>query len=125
MNRPVEREFPDQHEIRDITTLDYALGRQDTQGNREIEGRPGFPHAGGREVHRDAMGGELEAGVADGAANAVPALANAGIGQSDHGENGQPEGDVHLDEDGAGVDAEDSSRPETSEHREASLQTTR
>ena len=65
MDRTVERQLAEQHPVGDLAALDHALRRQDAERDRQIEGRARLPHVGGREIHRDAMGGKLEAGIAD------------------------------------------------------------
>ena len=62
---------------------------------------------------------ELEARVADRCADAVAALAHAGVGQPDHREQRQAERDVDLDGDGEGLDAAERGALHLSEHAAA------
>ena len=96
--------------------LDDALRGQDAERDRQVEGRAHFAHIGRRQVDGDAVRGKLEAGIADGAADAVAAFAHARVGQADHREAGQPEGNVHLDVNGAGLDAEKRGGSQTGQH---------
>src|SRR5207244_597445 len=66
--------------------------------------------------HRDAMRRKLEAGIANGAADPVAALADARVRQADHRERREPERDVDLDVNGAGLDAEHRRRPQARQH---------
>src|SRR5262245_26134979 len=59
---------------------------------------------------------KLESAVADGASYSIAALADAGIGQSHHGEGREPERDVDLDLHRADVDTEDRCGPHAREH---------
>ena len=116
VDRSVERQLAEQHEIGDMTPLDDALGGEDAEGDRQVERRAGFAHVGRRQVDGDAVLGKLEARIADGAAHPVPALAHAGIGQADHREVRQAERHVDFDVDRTGFDAEDGGGPQAGEH---------
>src|SRR5262249_32258105 len=59
---------------------------------------------------------KLESAVADRASYSIAALADAGIGQSHHGESREAERDVDLDLHRAGVDTEDRCGPHAGEH---------
>ena len=116
VDRSVERELAEQHEIDDVPAFDDALRGENAERDRQIEGRTRFAHVGGREVHRDAMRGKLEPGIADGASHAVAALTHARIGQADHGEARKPERHVDFDVDRTGFDAENGGGPQAGEH---------
>ncbi len=62
------------------------------------------------------MRGKLVPGVADRAADAIPALADAGIGKSHHREAGKAERDVDLYRDGGRFNAEDRRGPHACQH---------
>ena len=64
-------------------TLQRAIGAQDADGDGQIEARAFFLEVGGREVDGDVRGRNEVAGVLDGGAHAVAALAHGGIGQAD------------------------------------------
>src|SRR5262245_38396135 len=68
------------------------------------------------------MGRELEPGIANRAADAVPALPDARIGKTNHGERRKPERDVHLDVHRGGVDAKDRRRSHTCQHASSLVQ---
>ena len=116
MNRSVERQLAEQHEVGDVPPLDDALRREDAERDRQVERRARLPHVGRRQVDRDAMRRKLEARVPDGAPHAVAALAHARVGQPDHRERGEAERDIDLDLDRAGVHAEHGGRAEAGEH---------
>ena len=63
---------------------------------------------------------EVEAGIADGRAHAVAALAHAGVGQADHGEDRQAERDVDFDRHREGLDAATAPRSAPEPARERS-----
>ena len=118
VDRPVQRELAQQHEIGDVAALDDALRGEDAERDRQVERRASFPHIGRRQVDRDPVGGELEPGIPDRALDAVAALADAGVGQADHRERRQTERHVHFDVHRAGVDAKERRGPKAREHHE-------
>ena len=76
--------------------MDVAAGHQPGRGkyakrDRQIERRACLPQVGRGKVHGDMVLGELEPRVANRAANAVAALANADVRQPHHGKCRQPE----------------------------------
>lgn len=62
------------------------------------------------------MRGELVAGVANRATNAIAALADAGIRETDHREAWQTERDVNLDRDRGRFNAENRRGPQACQH---------
>ena len=72
--------------------------------DRQVERGAGLAHVGRREIDRDAMGRKVEAGVPDRRPHAIAALAHAGVGEADHREERQAEGDVDFDGHRVGVD---------------------
>ena len=116
VNRSVQRELAEKHQIRNVPPLDHALRGQDAERDRQIERRAHFAHIGRRQVHGDAMRGKLEAGIADGAPDAVAAFAHARVGQADHLEAGHPERHVDLDVYGAGLDAKERGGAQPGKH---------
>ena len=122
MNRSVQRELAEKHQIRNVPPLDYALRGQDAERDRQIERRAHFAHIGRRQVHGDAMRGKLEAGIADGAPDAVAAFANARVGQADHLEAWHPERHVNLDVYGAGLDAKQRGGAQPGKHPREQVQ---
>jgi hypothetical protein len=57
------------------------------------------------------MGGEFETRVADGASDAVAALTNPDVRETDQREPRHPERHIHFDVDRTGIDAEHGRRP--------------
>jgi hypothetical protein len=116
VNRAVERQLAEQHQICDVPPLHDAGGRENTKGNRQVEGRPDLGHVGRGQVDRDLVRWKLEAGIADRAPHAIAAFADARVGQADHRERREAERHVDFHVDGAGVYAEHSGRPQAREH---------
>ena len=116
MDGTIERQFTEQHDIGNVPPLDDTLGRQNAERDRQVERRAGFADVGGRQVDGDPVGGKLEAGVANRAADAISALADADIGQAYQREPRHPERDIDLDVDGAGIHPEHGCRPQAREH---------
>ena len=82
----VEAEFADEDEVGDVLDGEAAVGAEDADGDGEVEAGAFFFEVGGGEVDGDAGGWEVEAGVADGGADAVAGLADGGVGEADGGE---------------------------------------
>ena len=116
LNRSVERQLAEQDDAVDQARLDNAARRKHAKRDREVVGRPGLANVGRRQVDGDAMPRKLESRIADGRPNAIPAFADAGVRKTDHRENGKPEGDVDLDDDGQRLDAEDRRASKAGEH---------
>jgi hypothetical protein len=116
VNRSVERQLTQQDEVGDQPALDDARRGEDAEGDWQIERGARLANVGGRQVHRHPVRRKLVAGIADGAAHAVTALADAGVGQADHREAWKAEPDVDLHMHGTGIDAKDSRSPQTGEH---------
>ena len=89
-------------------------GCKDAQGDRRIETTTLLRRVGWRQIDVDPPGRKIEAGVLNGAADAIPALLDRLFGQSDDREGGKAVGEVHLDRDfwcidpGAGTAEKDS-----------------
>jgi hypothetical protein len=107
MDRSVERQFPEQDEIGNLTAFDDPGGRKDAERDWQVERRTRLSDIGRREIHGDSVGREFETRVADRAPHAIPALADARIRQADHRERRQPERNIHFHVNGAGLDADD------------------
>ena len=67
----VEAELADQEEVGDVFGVQGAVCTEDGDGDREVEAGAFFLDVGGGEVDGDAGGRKVEAGVADGGADAV------------------------------------------------------
>src|SRR5262249_46005854 len=79
LNTAVERELTEHGRVLEALRLERLGGDEYSQSHGQVEGRADLAHLGGRQVHGDAVHGELEAGVADGRADAVAALAHRGV----------------------------------------------
>ena len=79
LDLPVERQLADDGEgLR--APLEETRRGEDAEGDRQVERRALLAQVGGSEVDSDAVGGKREAGVADGRAHALAALADGGVG---------------------------------------------
>jgi hypothetical protein len=116
MDRTIQRQLAEHHEIRDFTTFDDALCGKDAERDRQVKGSAGLADVCRRQVYGDAMWGKLESGVSDGAPNAVAAFAHTGIREADHRENRHAERHVHFDVDGTRLDAVQGGRSQRCEH---------
>ena len=117
MDRPVERQFAEEHAVGNLAPLDHSLRGEDAERNREVERGAGLSHVGRRQIHRDPVGWKLEPGVADRGAHPIAALPNARIRQADHREAGKAERDVHLHVDRTRINTEDGGGPKAGQHR--------
>ena len=93
-----------------------AGGRQQSQGNGQVEGGAGLANVGGGQIHGDAVVGKLEPRVANRRPYAVPAFAHRGVRQADHREVRQAEGHVDLDQNGKSVYPEHRGAPKAGKH---------
>ena len=116
VNRSVERQLAEQHEIGDVPALDDALAARMPSAIGRSNAAPALRTSAGARLTVIAVRRELEAGVADGAPHAVAALAHARVRQADHRERREAERHVHFDVDRTGLDAEDGGRPQAGEH---------
>jgi len=74
---------------------------------------------GGRQRDGDAAVGPVEAGVAEGGADAVAGLEHGGVAEPDHGHRGEPAADVDLDAHRVGDEADQRGGRQPGEHRSA------
>jgi len=78
---------------------------------------------GGRQRDGDPAVGPVEAGVAEGGADAVARLEHGGVAEAHHGDRGEAAADVDLDADRVGDEADQRGGRQPGEHRsEHSLQ---
>lgn len=77
-----------------------AAGRENPQGDGEVEATTVFWQICRRKIQGDAFAGELEGSIEDGAAYAILALLDCGFRQTHQGQRGQAVGQVRLDGDG-------------------------
>ncbi len=113
---PSSESSPSSTIVGDVPARDETRRRKDAQRDRQVERRSGLADVGRAEVDGDAVRRELEAGVADRAADAVAALPHAGVRQADHPKAGQAERHVHFDLDRTGLDAEHRGGAHAREH---------
>ena len=71
-------------------------GRQNPDGNRQIEPPGLFRQIGRRQIDRDFLHGEFKAALQNGGAHTVAAFFHFGIGQADQVALRQPVGQVHF-----------------------------
>ncbi len=83
-----------------------AAGGEDAECDGQVEATAVLGQVGGGEVEGDAPRGEVETGIEQGAAHAVLALAHRGFRQADQGQRRQAVGQVRLDADAGGFDAD-------------------
>ena len=117
LNAAVERQLAKEQDAGDIPPGDLAAGREDSQGDWEIERRARFSDVGWRQVHRDTVRRKLEAGVADSAPHAIAAFPHAGVRQAHHLKRGQSKRDVDLHLHQTGVDSKHRGCPHAGKHR--------
>ena len=106
----VEREFAQYDEAVEPSGGNSGLFGDDRKRDGEIERRAGFPDARRREVDGDPFLRERVAGILDGAPDAVAALLDGGVAESDDGERGESRGDVGFDRNGNGSNAPEGRR---------------
>ena len=111
-------EFADERDfVRRFAEVESAGGDDGADGNREVEGWSLLLDVGGGEVDGGASGGGGEAGVGDSGPDAVFALADGGVGESDDDlVDLAPAPGVHLDFDGDGINAYNGSRIDFCKH---------
>ncbi len=115
--RPVERQFARQHRPVERLGRNLLRGGEDAHGDRQVETRPLLAQIGRSEVDHDLAARHLATGILEGRADALLALLDGVVRQSDQKEaqlSGR--GDVDLDRDRHGVDACDGSCCDTDEH---------
>ena len=95
---------------------ELPVGGEQRQRDREVEVVPLLAEVGGREVHGDRPGGQVEAAVLQRGANPLPALADGGVGQADDLDLGQAVLDVDLDIHRPGLDPPGGGGNRTGEH---------
>lgn len=86
--------------------LHHALREQERERNRQVEGGTLLADIRGGEVDDDARRGKGQARVADRRTHPLPRLLHGGVGKPDDHHAGKPSGDVDLDLDSVGVDAQ-------------------
>jgi hypothetical protein len=82
-NAAIEAEFADEKEAIDIVNAKSAVGSEDSDSDGEVEAGALFFEIGWSEIDGGDGGRDEIAGVFDGGADAVAALANGCVGKSD------------------------------------------
>ncbi len=115
----VQAQFAHQQKLAQVGGFQRAIRAQNADGDGQIEARAFLFDVGGRQVDGDVRGRNQVAGVLDGRADAVAALAHRGVGQA-HGVEVILVADhatiVHLDINEVGVDSVNSRAVSLEEH---------
>ena len=101
----LERELRREERRLETVCRHDAVGRQEAHGNRQVEPRAVLADAGRREVYRDLLLPQLDAGIADGRAHALLRLAHRRVGQPDDVKGGQSRRRVDFHRNDEAVDA--------------------
>jgi len=83
-----------------------AAGGEDAERDRQVEAAAFLGQVGRGQVDGDAATGKFELCAVDGGAHPILALANCGFGQADDRHRRQAAGQVHLDANVRGIDAD-------------------
>ena len=95
-----QRQLPGELQALQQPEVDFTEGRQDADGDGQIETAGLLGQVGRREVDRDTLVvGEGQAGVAECSPYALSCLLDLGVGEANEGEGGQSVGEVHLNGD--------------------------
>jgi len=111
-HRAVERQLADDQCRFEPLGFELPGGRQRSQGDRQVVGRPFLAQRRRRQVDRQALARKDQAGVLDRRLNAFATLLNGCVRQTNDGEGGKPARSVHFHfndcplqpHNGAGVD---------------------
>ena len=101
----LEREFRRKERSLEAVCRHDAIGRQEAHGNRQVEPRAVLADAGRREVYRDLLLTQLDAGIAYGRAHALLRLAHRCVGQPDDVKGGQSRRRVDFHRNDEAVDS--------------------
>ena len=115
-DRPVQGELPDGRGFRQLVRLDLAGGDQHPEGDRQVERAGVLPEIGGGQVDDGPPGRAVVAEVGERPLDPVDALPDDEFRQPDEDRLGQPGGDIDLDFDRGGIDADQCERAELREH---------
>src|SRR5450759_1021606 len=114
--RSFERELTEEH-VAVERGFELARRLEDADGHGEIEERAFLAKIGRREVHRDTVRRKVEAGISDGALDALASLLDSCVRESHDRKNRQAVGDVDLDLHGMGRQADDTNTRYSCIHR--------
>ena len=118
-NGSVEREFAEHRDAFEVFFRESAFVRHDAERRAEIESRTGFSNFRRREIDRYAFCRKCQAGVPNGRTNALTALLNGCVPESDDRERRQSRGYVYLDSDGMPGKAPDKRRMNGFNHKKS------
>ena len=99
--RPVQPELAAEGQALGATRGQLTRGDEQADGDRQVEPRSPFAHAGWREVDCDSSQRPGETGREDGGTDPVPRLANGCVREPDNGESRKSVRDVDLHRDRA------------------------
>jgi hypothetical protein len=103
---PAEAELADRPQAVEGGRRDRAGGGQQADGDRQVEAGPVLGQVGGWQRDGHPAVRPVEAGVAEGRADAVAGLQDGGVAEPHHGDRRQAAADVDLDADGVGDEAD-------------------
>ena len=112
----VQRQLADHREGADPPVRDRAGGGEDAECDRQVERGTFLPEVGRGQVHGDPVGRKGEAGVADGGAHPLAALAHRRVRKPYRCERGQARRDVDLYPYERGFDADKGCGQDPREH---------
>ena len=113
----VQRELAGHQRILELRRGDdLVAGEEDAEGDRQVVGGSGLLEVGRRQVDRHPADREATAGVANGGADAVLALADRRIRQSDDHHPRHALADVDFDLDQHAVETDDRAREDLCQH---------
>ena len=107
LHAAVQRKFAEKEIVGQRTGGHKTLGGQDCHGDGKIEGGALLFDIGGGQVDGDVMAGEGVPGVLDGGLDPVLALPHGHVGEADRRKQGETGGEIDLDHDGIGINADD------------------
>ena len=112
----IQPELADEGVTCDRVRVQHAGADEHSQRDRQVEGGAFLPHVGRREVRGDPSRRHGEARVEQGGTDALAALLHRAGRQADGDPLRQTRGDVHLDGDVVGIDAEHCGGADGGEH---------
>jgi hypothetical protein len=107
LHASVQRKFAEEEIVGERLGGHKALGGQNRHGDGEVKGGALLFDVGGGQVHGDVMAREGITGVLDGGLDPVFALPNGHVGEADGRKQRETGGEIHLNGDGMGLDADD------------------
>ena len=108
--RAVKRELSNEQQVVQSDFGNLVGRRENRHGDRKVEAGPALAHISRREIHRDALSGNLEARGTQRAPDASAGLENARVGHADKRDARHPFGHGDLDGHRVRLDAAYASR---------------